>query len=245
MNYSRVIDGQLAYYFKERYNIYELFHTRYSLYKRAYNHSVCKAIDFMICDALIEADNAVNAENADNADKVEAFKISDSIHDTDKFLKLDDTILNQIEYSSKQGLEKSKEIIKRIRTRDLYKLVDEFSVSSDEKEFAKFLKNEITEKNIIESKGGLETGDVIVEIPRLDYGKREEDPVESVKFYDKNNKIKDEKEIPEASYLIPKKYEEFIFRVYTRDRKKIDDVKKGFQTLLEKVKEKFKNSSHM
>jgi hypothetical protein len=39
----------------------------------------------MVCDALVEADPV--------------FKISESIDDPDKFLKMDDTILNRIETS--------------------------------------------------------------------------------------------------------------------------------------------------
>src|ERR1051325_11020439 len=42
MNFSRVNGDQIAYYDKECYNIYELFHTRYSLFKRAYYHRVGK-----------------------------------------------------------------------------------------------------------------------------------------------------------------------------------------------------------
>ena len=44
-----------------------------------------KAIDYMIRDALLEADSVL--------------KISDSIYDANEYLKMDDTILNKIEFS--------------------------------------------------------------------------------------------------------------------------------------------------
>ena len=45
------------------------------------------AIDYMVRDALIEADD------------VDGFKISESVNDPNKFLRMDDTILNRIECS--------------------------------------------------------------------------------------------------------------------------------------------------
>lgn len=38
MWFSRVIDNQICYHEKEVYNLYEIFHTRYSLFKQMYTH---------------------------------------------------------------------------------------------------------------------------------------------------------------------------------------------------------------
>lgn len=40
---------------KEVYNIYEMFHTRYSLFKQIYTHRVGKSIELMIVDAFLAA----------------------------------------------------------------------------------------------------------------------------------------------------------------------------------------------
>src|SRR4051794_19932249 len=40
MNYCRVINGEICYYQKEVYNLYDMFHTRYSMFKRIYTHRV-------------------------------------------------------------------------------------------------------------------------------------------------------------------------------------------------------------
>ncbi|CAB5203061.1 unnamed protein product [Rhizophagus irregularis] len=140
---------------------------------KAYNHRVGKAIDYMILDALIAADPVL--------------EISKSIDKPSEYLKMDDTILNRIEYSDSDDpdLKKSKEIIRRIRKRDLYKFVDEFLVPKDLK--GKFEKDKITK--IITDQlehDGLKKEYVIVDILILNYGKKEENPIDNVKFYDKN-----------------------------------------------------------
>ncbi|CAJ0848998.1 14802_t:CDS:2, partial [Entrophospora sp. SA101] len=67
MKFSRVIDDQICYSHKESHNIYELFHTRYSLHKKVYQHPVATAIDHMLADALVMANDV--------------FKFSESIFD--------------------------------------------------------------------------------------------------------------------------------------------------------------------
>lgn len=53
--YSRVVNNEICYHQKEVYNIYEMFHTRYSLFKQIYTHRVGKAIELMIVDAFLAA----------------------------------------------------------------------------------------------------------------------------------------------------------------------------------------------
>ncbi|RIA96134.1 hypothetical protein C1645_815822 [Glomus cerebriforme] len=219
MKFSRVVDDQITYYFKESYNIYELFHTRYSLHKKAYNHRVCKAIDYMIRDALLEADSV--------------FEISDSINDANRYLKMDDTILNKIEFSDDPNLKKSKEIIKRIRTRNLYKFVDEYLVPNELKD--KLTEKEINEEKIIayQDNDGLKIDDVIVHRLTLNYGMKDENPVDHVKFYDKYTPNKVFKlERSQVSYLVPEQFEELNIRIFTKDREKVKPIRDCFQKLL-------------
>ncbi|RGB40297.1 hypothetical protein C1646_637176 [Rhizophagus diaphanus] len=194
MNYSRVSKNQIVYDFKESYNIYELFHTRYSLHKKAYKHFVGRAIDFMIIDALKVADKV--------------FKISHSIKNAKDYLKMDDTILNRID------LKKSKKIIKRIRRRKLYKFVDGYLVPKKLKKT--FEENEVTKEKIIKHKledDKLEKDDVIVDIFKLNYGNKDENPIDKVEFYDKKN-LNDVFKLKESqvSYLTPKQFEELTVK---------------------------------
>ena len=98
VKFSRVIDDEICFPAKEAFNLYELFHTRYSLFKQVcfavprmscrirvvvtlfdehllffvqvYQHNVGKAIDFMICDALLAADHVLKISDAVNDPEV-------------------------------------------------------------------------------------------------------------------------------------------------------------------------------
>lgn len=54
---SRVINGQVCYNQKIYYELAQVFHTRYKLFKDTYTHRVCKAIDYMVVDALLLANS--------------------------------------------------------------------------------------------------------------------------------------------------------------------------------------------
>jgi HD superfamily phosphohydrolase len=85
MKMSRVIDDQICWHHKEVYNLYELYHTRFSLFKRVYTHRVGKAIEYMLTDALLSADRVMG--------------ISAAITRPEEYLHLTDDIVRQIERS--------------------------------------------------------------------------------------------------------------------------------------------------
>ena len=107
ITFTRIVDNQLCFNQKEAFNLYEVFHIRYSLFKRVYTHKVGKAIEFMITDALIKADKVL--------------KISETVNDMHKYTLLDDTILNEIERTTDPQLAEARGILMRLRKRDLYR----------------------------------------------------------------------------------------------------------------------------
>jgi deoxynucleoside triphosphate triphosphohydrolase SAMHD1 len=70
---------------------------------------VCKAIDYMIVDALVEANPVYHFEN--------------KINDPKAFVNITDDILTNIENSKKPELKGAQAILKRIRHRDLYRFL--------------------------------------------------------------------------------------------------------------------------
>ena len=79
----------------------------------------------------------------------------------------------------------------------------------------------------------LSNGDIKILKCQLDFGKGEEDPVEYVNFYTNKENIKDEvivKKInsTEISLLTPSYFKEYIFRVYVKDKDKLDAAKNAF-----------------
>ena len=116
MSYSRVIENEICYHAKEAYNIYEMFHTRYSLFKQVYSHRVGKSIEFMIGDAFRLADPILG--------------ISEAVEDVELYTtQLTDNLLRTIEASREPELQRARDIVRRIRKRDLYKMVDEVLIS--------------------------------------------------------------------------------------------------------------------
>jgi HD superfamily phosphohydrolase len=97
MSLSRICENQIVYSYKETFNLYELFHTRYSLFKRIYTHKVAKAVEYMIVDALLAADSFMD--------------ISGAVDDMERYTYMTDSILKEIEKSKADvsGIGKSSE----------------------------------------------------------------------------------------------------------------------------------------
>ncbi|KAF9350195.1 SAM domain and HD [Mortierella sp. AD094] len=222
MKMSRVIDNQICWHHKEVYNLYELYHTRFSLFKRVYTHRVGKAIEYMLTDALLAADNVMG--------------ISSAIFNGEKYLHLTDDIVRQIERSHEPGLEESKAILKRIRTRNLYKFVDELLIPREK--LGRLTKQNVNSAEIVSCQGPndhLKEEDVIVEFLKNNYAMKDQNPVDGIKFFSKTNHsvsyhIPKEK----VSSLIPSEFQENIIRVFARDPSKVKAVHQSFRRLMSK-----------
>ncbi|KAG0219960.1 SAM domain and HD [Mortierella sp. NVP41] len=220
MKMSRVIDDQICWHHKEVYNLYELYHTRFSLFKRVYTHRVGKAIEYMLTDALLAADSVMG--------------ISQAIFDGEQYLHLTDDIIRQIERSHEPGLEDSKAILKRIRTRNLYKFVDELLIPREK--LGVLTKENINSTEIVSCQGSndhLRRDDVIVEFLKNNYAMKDQNPVDGIKFFSKTNHsasyhIPKEK----VSSLIPSEFQENIIRVFSRDPTKVQAVHEAFRRLM-------------
>lgn len=91
----------------------------------------------MITDALVNAGKLVNIYQ-----RIQSYSyslptldahlgISSAVDNPEEYLNLTDDILRVIERSKAPELAKSRAIMKRLRTRDLYKFVDEFLIPVD------------------------------------------------------------------------------------------------------------------
>ncbi|XP_064596465.1 deoxynucleoside triphosphate triphosphohydrolase SAMHD1-like [Liolophura sinensis] len=125
IKFARVIDvgeeRQICYKKKEAANLFEMFHTRMHLHRRAYQHRVNKLIEEMITDALVLADGHIEIPGESGP-----VKMSEAVDDMVAYSKLTDCVLQQILISDHSELEPSQNILKRIQKRYLYKFVGEF-----------------------------------------------------------------------------------------------------------------------
>ncbi|XP_061985187.1 uncharacterized protein LOC133704396 isoform X1 [Populus nigra] len=148
MDSMRVMGDEICYRDKDYLTIYKLFSSRADLHRTVYTHAKVKAIEMMFVESLIKADGYL--------------QISSKIQDPAEFWKIDDSILKTIEISHDQELKEARDLILRIRRRDLYQFCNEFSVPKDKLEHFK----DITPQDIVCSQGNgditLKEEDVVV-----------------------------------------------------------------------------------
>uniref|UniRef100_A0A3Q2E9V7 Deoxynucleoside triphosphate triphosphohydrolase SAMHD1-like n=1 Tax=Cyprinodon variegatus TaxID=28743 RepID=A0A3Q2E9V7_CYPVA len=115
------VDGewQICYRDKEVFNLYDMFYTRFSLHKRAYQHKVKNSIEWMITDAFLEADKHLS--------------LSKAINNMEKYTQLTDDVFEKILNDSSGKLDDAKAILLRIHRRDIYSCLGEL-ISQKSKE---------------------------------------------------------------------------------------------------------------
>jgi HD superfamily phosphohydrolase len=209
MQYIKVIDDEICFKASEVLNVYELFHTRASLHQRVYTHRKAKAIEYMVVDALVSADAAWGNE------------ISKAIWKPEEFVKLDDTVLKRIEWSSDPALREAQDILRRLRRRELYRYVNEFTVPSERLSRWKDVRPEeivaCQDAGNSAVPGGLRPEDIIVHNLKIDWAMKAKNPVDSVHFYQdygSDTKFSIPKE--KVSLLIPDIFLERKVRVYSK-----------------------------
>ncbi|KAA0721724.1 Deoxynucleoside triphosphate triphosphohydrolase SAMHD1 [Triplophysa tibetana] len=183
---------------KEADNVYDMFRTRYTLHRQAYQHKTVNIIEIMIKDALVKANDHL--------------KISAAIDNMEHFSKLSDQILDQILFSTDDQLKDARMILEKIVRRRLPKFVGE----------ARLMQDEISEKTLKENwTRALETQnikshvDFTVTVVHMDHGMKGKDPIDSFYFYSKRDpstafKIKKY----QLSSFLPERFYERLIRVY-------------------------------
>ncbi|XP_064160695.1 deoxynucleoside triphosphate triphosphohydrolase SAMHD1-like [Anguilla rostrata] len=219
---------------KEVGHIYELYHTRSNIHHKACQHKVVSAIDTMIVDAFLLADETLN--------------ISDSVLDATKYRTLTDSIYQIIlHYEKIEGenemppdMKTALEILKRIESRDLYqciyisRLMDVIPGKETQKrkrEGEDELEHELEKayKEFIQSKQPHpqqeKEYEFAVRIINLASGKKGEDPIKHVKFYSKQDPCTAKKlERKEVSQLLPNVFSETVLHIFWKNSEMRDNV---------------------
>lgn len=163
----------------------------------------------MITDALLSADKYL--------------KISSSIRDPERYGKLTDCIIRDIENSTCDELKESRAIIKRIRKRQLYKLAHEVLITSSD-----LKKQKIKASDILGYAEGQELTeeDIIIDDSRYNYAMKDKNPIDSTYFYQGDEKFLMNSNL--VSFLIPSTFEERHIGLYVRDPSKLEAGRKAF-----------------
>ena len=213
IHWSRVIDNEICYPVKEAFNLFELFHTRFTLFKKAYTHKTSHAIELMIVDILLAADKVL--------------QISNSVENASDFMKMTDQILSLIEYSSNPELTEAQNILHRIRERSLYRLLGEYYIP----EFLSLDTNLVIshfDKILLEY--DLNVSDLKIAFVKCNHGFGNRNPLDHIKFYSKSDLSHSFTLKPEqVSGCMPQKYQETRLRIYLKDLSKGDIAIRALQ----------------
>ncbi|XP_047445397.1 deoxynucleoside triphosphate triphosphohydrolase SAMHD1-like [Mugil cephalus] len=222
---------------KEVGNLYNMFHTRNYLHRRAYQHRVNDSIQIMIKDAFMKADDHIKIRGSNG----KMFKLSEAKNNMEAYSKLTDHLFEHILYSDTEDLKEAREILQRIVSRKLYKFVGEAleeeeeekkrkkkSVKKEQQDAKDTWKKELTEA----LKAKISPDDFEVVFATFDYGMKNEDPLAETYFYKKEDVTKaypiNKSQVPRYR---PERFSENVIRVYWKN---IDE------TNLETAKDKFR-----
>ncbi|KZV84599.1 HD-domain/PDEase-like protein [Exidia glandulosa HHB12029] len=236
---ARVLEGHICYHIKDANSVYYLFHTRFSLHKRIYNHKTSSAIAYMLVDAFLSAEPVLH--------------LSDRVYDARQFRFLTDAVVTEIEQSKDNQLEQAQAIIDRIHRRKLYRTVDftclpwsygtnktwiEGVTCENIVKHAKrlCLESEDDDPDLQRRGEELKSEHVIVDWSCVHWGMKNSNPIDKVEFYGKYGNTKPKKATPEdLTHLLPSSFGEYHLRVYTRESKFFGIVQAGFRDLLKQL----------
>ncbi|XP_033729126.1 deoxynucleoside triphosphate triphosphohydrolase SAMHD1-like [Pecten maximus] len=193
-----------------------MFHIRFTLHRKAYQHRVTKAVEMMIGDAMELADD-VKVKGDDGNEK----RIHEAVGDMGAYIKLNDDVLHRIAESSNEA---AGELVARIYERKLYKYLDEKTITNDMKEqdvVKEILGTENAEKELQKNLG--------VDIASYDYGNKDKNPVLNAYFYTKDDNYTaiQLKEIALGRLMmVPKRFNERVARMFCKDPEYEEPLKK-------------------
>lgn len=220
MKFARVLkfdnELQICSRDKEVGNLYDMFHTRNALHRRAYQHSVGNSIEIMITEALLKADEFIKIPGTNG----EMRKLSETVDDMEAYQKLTDFIVEQILWSTDDKLKESREILMRVQRRQLFKCVGKTRPPKDsdakEKGYEEKVKDDFVEiLKKMDRRWGRD--DIIIHLVFLDYGMKDKNPIDHVRFYNKKDPtapIQVRKD--QVSDLLPEKFAEQLIRFYCK-----------------------------
>lgn len=109
-----------------------LFATRFHMHQQVYTHQAVKQVEFMVTDALELANPYIYIEgNKTDRFPDGLYRISEVIHDMKALSNLNDSVLELILASRDEGLKPAKDLLLRVKRRQLYKCVGKTAYSRD------------------------------------------------------------------------------------------------------------------
>ncbi len=209
------IDHQLQICVREKevFNLYELFHTRWSLHHRVYQHKTQAPIQDLLLEAFLKVDKIL--------------RISEAITDMKRFTVLTDSVMYDIlrNESGDPNIVEAQELLQRIQRRELYKFCGQTQPGSETECPSE---SEIANELASISKGALKAEQIFVSIVNIHFGMKDKDPVDGVVFYNKSYQpLRVRKE--QVSQILPQKFHERYVRVFAKSREDSELIQRCFE----------------
>lgn len=213
----RVIDNQLAWKLSEIPTIECMFYTRNDMHIRVYKHRVVQSIGCMIRDVLEQI--------SENDPSFES-----SLSDPEEFAKLDDNILLKVEYGYYGEI--AQNLLKRIRERDLYKLVGEIRVKPDNvsgETYSQKMPSSIAIDISNSLDNGVDPSMLRVVSMKFRYGLSvNKNPMLTIPFWQSGNDHIIKLKPDDLSCIVPAHFQETAMRVYVTDKSLLDSARSCF-----------------
>ncbi|XP_047445358.1 deoxynucleoside triphosphate triphosphohydrolase SAMHD1 [Mugil cephalus] len=217
---------------KEVGDLYDMFHTRNCLHRRAYQHKVGNIIETMITEAFLKADPHIQIEGTEG----KMFTLSTAIDDMPAYTKLTDHVFEQILHSSSPELAEARQMLHNVVRRRLYKCLGQTHADKPMNVTPTIVQSWEAELARSSPQSGhqdvsLQPEDFVVNVICMDYGMKEKNPINKMRFY-----CKDDPTTPiqirknQVSKLLPEQFAEQLIRVFCKktDKKSLEAAKKHF-----------------
>jgi hypothetical protein len=240
---ARQMHYMISYPNKRVPAVLDFFKKRFTNHEIVYQHKKTAAAEATLIDILCLADSSFRLYSYDGQE----FPISRAVLKSDFLKRLDDNVISLIEHSSpkeypQEEMNEARDLIRCLRTHQLYKCAIDYRFNlknaTDEKLF-NMKPQEIAEGVVEEflsykeqrqpgdaSNPNLTTKDFVVKPYNIHYGRKEQNPVLCVRFFDSmNEKLTGPIEvIPEAFQIkeddhedvLPQRFSRAGLRVYSR-----------------------------
>ncbi|CAH0519871.1 unnamed protein product [Peronospora belbahrii] len=203
--------------------IMQAFRTRYELHQSVYQHRGVRAIDYMLCDLLVSANDHL---------KIKGKRISEIMCSMKAYQHFDDRVLLKIQESDCPELWEAKSLLNRILSKPYYNFVGKTALTEhSQQKSTDMLLNEVlrcsARRLLLNEKDA-----VILEFMRIHYGKGKEDPLQQIRFYSKHATASSRCFcLPECAYEMfsPRKFEEFTIRIFVKEPNLVTPVREAFE----------------
>ena len=224
----KVIDEKICFNENNIFTLSSIFESRYALHKKVYQHNKNICIDTMVRDALTLSNDYFHFENC--------------INNAEKFLELDDSIIDIIKNFSSNSevdllenhkLKKAEKIINDLYNRNIYRFVGEILIPNNQYYIPDI--NEFLSYDNPKDEFYLTEDDIEIKKTSIDYGYGNKNPFQTIYFYNPKVPEKCYKKLQSHSILTPEVFKEYYIKIICKDKNKMERANKLFDNLKKRL----------